>query len=250
MRWIVSSVCVLSFLLGAIGLAIAADNGDGTYTNPPLYADYPDPDIIRVGEDFYFVSTTFVNSPGLVLLHSKDLVNWETVGYIMDRLEGDPRYDMEGGTSYRNGVYAPSLRYREGTFYVAVTPNGKRTRIYYSDNPRGTWKHHELRESAFDPGLFFDDDGTPYIFTSGGWDGSVSLKTLSPELDRIISSRQIHYVKGIEGCKALKINGWYYLFNALPSRLTLMCSRARSLDGPWETIHVLDDRTGGHQGAS
>jgi beta-xylosidase len=226
-----------------------ADSGDGTYTNPPLYADYPDPDIIRVGEDFYFASTTFVNSPGLVILHSKDLVNWETIGYVIDRLDGDPRYDMIGGTQYRNGVFAPSLRYHKGTFYVAVTPNGKSTRIYYAESIRGPWKHHDLNDGAFDPGLFFDDDGTPYIFTSGGWDGQVFLKTLSPELDKVINTRKIFYVKGIEGSKALKINGWYYLLNALPSRLALMCSRARSLDGPWETIEVLDDRKGGHQGA-
>ncbi len=63
--------------------------GTGRTPTPPLHADYPDPDIIRVGDDFYFASTTFVNSPGLVLLHSKDLVNWETVGYIIDRLDGD-----------------------------------------------------------------------------------------------------------------------------------------------------------------
>ena len=110
------------------------------YTNPPLYADYPDPDIIRVGEDFYFASTTFANSPGLVLLHSKDLVNWETVGYVIDRLDGDPKYDLAGGTAYRNGVFAPSLRYHKGAFYVAVTPNGKPTRIYYSKDIRSPWK--------------------------------------------------------------------------------------------------------------
>ena len=244
-------------LLGMLTLLIAVtprggsaqDNRDGTYTNPPLYADYPDPDIIRVGDDFYFASTTFANSPGLVLLHSQDLVNWETVGYVIDRLDGDPKYDMAGGTAYRNGVFAPSLRYHKGTFYVAVTPNGKPTRIYYSRDIRGPWKHHVLGDSAFDPGLFFDDDGTPCLFTSGGWDGHVSRKTLSPDLDRVVATRKLFYVRGIEGSKALKINGWYYVFNALPARLSLMCSRTRRLDGPWETIRVLDDRTGGHQGA-
>ncbi|QEH38516.1 Beta-xylosidase [Aquisphaera giovannonii] len=227
----------------------AQDNGDGTYTNPPLHADYPDPDIIRVGDDFYFASTTFANSPGLVLLHSKDLVNWETVGHVMDRLDGDPKYDMKGGNSYRNGVFAPSLRYHKGTFHVAVTPNGKPTRIYHASDIRGPWKCDVLKESAFDPGLLFDDDGTPYLFTCGGWDGHVTLKTLSPALDRVVASRQVFYVRGIEGSKAFKIDGWYYLFNSLPGRLALMCSRARKLDGPWETIKVLDDRAGGHQGA-
>ena len=65
-----------------------SDQGDGTYRNPVLYADYPDPDIIRVGEDFYFVSTTFANAPGVTILHSKDLVNWRIAGHVVDRLEG------------------------------------------------------------------------------------------------------------------------------------------------------------------
>ena len=240
---------VIYLMVGLRARGWTSDNGDGTYTNPLLSADYPDPDIIRVGKDFYFASTTFANSPGLVILHSTDLVNWETVGYVMDRLDGDPKYDMTGGTAYRNGVFAPSLRYHNETFYVAVTPNGEKTRVYYAKDVRGPWQHHELSDSAFDPGLFFDDDGTPYIFTSGGWDGHVSLKTLSPELDKVVATKQIFYVKGIEGSKALKINGWYYLFNARPSKLALMCSRARNLMGPWETIEVLDDKTGGHQGA-
>ena len=245
-----AATILLALLAAALpGGVSAGDVGDGTYTNPPLFADYPDPDVVRVGEDFYLVSTTFVNSPGLVVLHSRDLVNWDTVGYVVDRLDGDPKYDMVGGTAYRNGVFAPSLRHRDGTFYVAVTPNGKRTRIYSAKDPRGPWERRELNESAFDPGLFFDDDGTPYIFTSGGWDGQVHLKTLSPALDRVVASRKLFYVKGVEGCKVLKINGWYYVFNALPARMALMCSRARSLDGPWETIKALDDSTGGHQGA-
>src|SRR3954463_15028352 len=102
MRPILLWIVTLLPLMSPVG-ALAQDNGDGMYTNPPLYADYPDPDIIRVGEDFYFASTTFANSPGLVLLHSKDLVNWETVGYVIDRLDGDPKYDLAGGTAYRNG---------------------------------------------------------------------------------------------------------------------------------------------------
>lgn len=103
----------LALLVGFSGLACAGDNGDGTYTNPPLYADYPDPDIIRVDDDFYFASTTFVNSPGLVILYSKDLLNWETIGFVVDRLDGNPYYDMNVGTRYRHGIFALSLRHPE-----------------------------------------------------------------------------------------------------------------------------------------
>jgi beta-xylosidase len=156
-------------------LTLAADNGDGTYTNPPLYADFPDPDIIRVGDDFYMVSTTFVNSPGLAVLHSRDLVNWTTINNIVDRLEfgSDSRQDMVGGTLYRNGIYAPSIRYHNGTFYVAVQPNGISgnvpLQIYRTTDPAGEWQRNQLNFGAFDPGLFIDDNGTPYVIYGGAW---------------------------------------------------------------------------------
>jgi beta-xylosidase len=226
-----------------------SDNGDGTFTNPPLYADFPDPDIIRVGENFYFATTTFANVPGLTLLHSQDLVNWEYLSHVIERLEGREQYDLKNGTAYRSGVFAPSLRYHKGTFYVVVTPVGQNTRLYYSSDPRGPWESHELDRGAFDPGFFIDDDGTGYIATSSGWDGTVTLLTLNEDFSRIVDERKIHYNKGGEGSKVIKRGDWYYLFNAIPSRLGLTVSRAKSLFGPWETKPQIDDRTGGHQGA-
>lgn len=245
-------------MAGACGIAMTvaspaqvwkSDQGDGTYANPPLNADYPDPDVIRVGEDFYFVSTTFANVPGLTLLHSKDLVNWDIVTRIVPKLEGRPQYDLVQGGSYRNGIFAPSLRYRNGTFYVAVTPVRQNTRIYSARDPKGPWTHVELSKAAFDPALFFDDDGGTYLATSVGSDGTVTLHTLDKDVSRIESSKVIYYNKGAEGSKIVKRNGWYYLFNAIPGKLALTVSRARSLDGPWETRPQIDDKTGGHQGA-
>lgn len=228
-----------------------SDNGDGTFTNPPLYADYPDPDIIRVGEDFYFITTTFANVPGLRILHSKDLVNWEIVSHIIPRLEGAKDYDLDGGVSYRNGVFAPSLRYHKGTFYVAVTPNGhgQKTFIYSAKDPCGPWTGRELDRAAFDPGLFIDEDGKGYIMTSGGWDGTATLLTLSDDFTKIVGEKKVYYQRGAEGSKIVKRGEWYYMFNAVPSRLALTVSRARSLEGPWETKPQINDRTGGHQGA-
>ena len=152
-----NSILLVFCLLGVFTNATHAwqsDNGDGTYTNPPLYADFPDPDIIRVGEDFYFATTTFVNTPGLTIMHSQDLVNWEYVSHVIDRLDGRPEYDLQGGTAYRSGVFAPSLRCHKGTFYVVVTPVGQHTRIYAAANARGPWSYHELDHKAFDPGFF------------------------------------------------------------------------------------------------
>lgn len=244
------AVALYSLAAGlAHGQAWRSDTGNGTYRNPPLYADYPDPDIIRVGRDFYFASTTFVNAPGLTLLHSKDLVNWELAGHVMSRLAGKPEYDLTSGGDYRHGVYAPSLRRYRGKFYVVVTPPGLNTRIYSARDVRGAWTMHELDRSAFDPGFFIDSDGKGYIATSGGWDGTIKLLSLNADFTRVVSEQKIHFVKGAEGSKLIKRGQWYYLFNAIPGRLALVVSRAKSLTGPWETRDQIDDRTGGHQGA-
>lgn len=243
----------------ALGLACAAasvqaqvwrsDSGQGTYHNPPLYADYPDPDIIRVGEDFYFASTTFVNAPGLTILHSRDLVNWDIASHVMPKLTGNPKYDLADGGDYRHGVYAPSLRRHGGRFYIAVTPVGRNTRIYSAADIRGPWSVRELDREAFDPALFFDDDGKGYIATASSADGTITLLSLNADLTAVTSAQKIHYYRGAEGSKLIKRGDWYYLFNAIPRRLALTVSRARSLTGPWETRDQIDDTTGGHQGA-
>lgn len=244
---------VRSALLAAACLAAppvpASDLGNGSYANPPLYADFPDPDIIRVGQDFYFITTTFVNSPGLTLLHSKDLVNWEYVSHVVPRLDGDPRFDLQQGGAYRHGMFAASLRHHRGMFYVAVTPVGQNTRIYYSRDIKGPWAYHTLDRPAFDPALFIEPDGRAFIATSGGWDGTVTMLALSNDLSRVTDARKVHYYKGAEGSKLVRRGDYYYLFNALPSKLALVVSRARSLYGPWETRPQIDDRSGGHQGA-
>jgi beta-xylosidase len=247
-------------LTGSLMLAVcfmqrvfAADNGDGTYTNPPLYADFPDPDIIRVKDDFYMVSTTFVNSPGLAVLHSKDLVNWSTIGNVIDRLQGHPGYDMSGGPLYRNGVFAPSIRYRNGTFYVAVQPNGtgQGLQIYHTQDPAGEWQLNQLSSGGFDPGLFFDDDGTPYVIHGGAWQNNITIRQLTPNLDGFAGANQVIHTHspGLEGVHAVKRGDYYYLFHSAPSQLAMYMSRSTSLFGGWETMRVIDDSSGsGHQG--
>jgi beta-xylosidase len=217
--------------------------------NPLLYADYPDPDIIRVGEDFYFATTTFANSPGLTILHSQDLVNWRIVSHVIPRLEGREQYDLKDGTAYRMGVFAPSLRHHNGTFYIVVTPVKQNTRVYYAKAIAGPWQYHELDRAAFDPGLHIEPDGTGYIATSGGWDGHVTLLRLNTDFSQVVDAREILYYKGVEGSKVIRRGEWYYVFNALPEKLALTCSRSKSLYGPYETIPSLDDTRGGHQGA-
>lgn len=226
-----------------------SDQGNGTFRNPVLFADYPDPDIIRVGRDYYFATTTFANVPGITILHSRDLVNWTLASHLVDRLEGKPEYDLKGGNAYRHGLYASSLRYHAGTYYLANTPVGQKTRIWYAKDVRGPWRYHELEREAFDPGLFIEPDGRAYVATASTADGTITLLTLDKDLAHVTDARKIHYIKGAEGSKIIRRGAYYYLFNALPPRLGLTVSRSRSLFGPWETRDQIDDTTGGHQGA-
>ena len=100
-----------------------ASAGMSVMTNPLMWADVPDPDVIRVGEDYYMVSTTMHLMPGCPVMHSKDLVNWEVIGYVFDTIDDNSRYKLEGGTVYGHGQWATSLRYHDGRFYVLFSPN-------------------------------------------------------------------------------------------------------------------------------
>ena len=250
-RFRVAALAALLALTAGAGPAQVwrSDQGDGSFRNPVLYADYPDPDVIRVGRDYYLASTTFANVPGITILHSRDLINWTIASHLVDRLEGLPQYDLKGGNAYRKGLYASSLRYHDGTYYLANTPVGQKTRIWYARDVRGPWRYHELEREAFDPGLFIEPDGRAYLATASTADGTITLLTLDATLAHVTDARRIHYIKGAEGSKIIRRGDYYYLFNALPPRLALSVSRSRSLFGPWETRDQIDDKSGGHQGA-
>lgn len=100
------------------------DNGDGTFKNPLLWGDWADPDVIRVEDEFYFVSTSMHYVPGCPVLKSKDLINWEMAGYAVDKYDEDPRYNLQGGSMYSNGSWAATIRHHNGLFYVGFcTPS-------------------------------------------------------------------------------------------------------------------------------
>ncbi len=140
-----------------------ADNGDGTFTNPLFYEEFSDPDIIRVGTDFYMTGTTMHTMPGLPVLHSTDLVNWTLLGYALDTLDLGPEFRLEGGEIYGQGIWAPCIRYRNGTFYIFSNVNGQKTQIYTATDPRGPWTHSEAEFNYHDLTVFFDDDGRAYV---------------------------------------------------------------------------------------
>jgi beta-xylosidase len=254
MKSYLSLVFTLTMAMGfCIGNAHAwqSDNGNETFTNPPLYADYPDPDIIRVGSDFYMVSTTFADSPGINVLHSQDLVNWEILSHAASTLDMGTSYNMlNGTTAYRRGMWASSIRYYNGMFYIVVNPWGASgARVYYAANPAGPWNYHQLDRGAHDPGFFIDDDGTGYIFYGSGW---LSVLKLNSTYSAVVSQTNNVVNGGGEGSHVIKRGSYYYLFNANPGvwPFQLRCSRATNIFGSWETGHIcLLATTGGHQGA-
>jgi beta-xylosidase len=203
-----------------------------------------------VGKDFYFSTTTFIDVPGLTILHSRDLVHWGIVTHLIAQLTGSPNYNITNGVqNYRAGVFASSLRYYNGTFYCAETPNGQNTTIYYSTNIAGPWRSHPLNTAAFDPGLYIETNGTGYIVTAGGWQNNTTFLTLNSTFSQVVDSHVITNGLALEGSHVIKRGIYYYIFNSQPGTGSLYVSRATNLFGPYTFMYSLNNTTGGHQGA-
>ena len=141
-----------------------ADDGNGTYTNPLFYEEFSDPDLIRVGTDYYLTGTTMHSMPGLPVLHSKDLVNWEFLSYALDKLDLGPEYRLGGGKNiYGQGIWAPSFRYHNGTFYIFSNVNHQTTQVFRAADPAGPWTHTQMKRAFHDLSVLFDDDGKVYV---------------------------------------------------------------------------------------
>ena len=187
-----------------------ADNGNGTYTNPLFYDEFSDPDILRVGDDYYLAGTTMHSVPGLVILHSRDLVNWENVSYCFDRFDfDDDAFSLKNHKEvYGQGIWAPAIRYANGQFYVFSNVNGKGLQCYTSKDIHGPWKHHNMKGRIYDLSVLFDDDGK--IYAIHGY-GEVHCTELLPDMsgpkeetDRVIIPKGSAVG---EGHHMYKING-------------------------------------------
>lgn len=224
--------------------------------NPMLWADVPDPDIIRVGDTFYLVSTTMHLMPGAPIMKSKDLKNWETVGYIFDKLTDSPKYDLQQGTAYGRGQWATSLKYHNGKFYALLAPNeqGKMgdTYIFSAEKAEGPWTIVSRMRHFHDCSLFFDDDNRVYVIYGTG-----EMMELKPDLSDVIEGthQQIFQreedEKGLlEGSRVIKHNGKYYLLMishvyAPGKHRREVCYRADDIHGPWEKQVILQSEFGG-----
>ena len=240
---------------------LSSDNGDGTYTNPVINADYPDPDIIRVGKDYYMVSSSFVAMPGIPVCHSRDLINWRIIGHAYDSITFRPQYRMEDEkTAYSRLCWAPTIRYHEGIYYIGVNIADDGFVMFKSTKPEGPYTMHKFEKRLYDPGFFIDEDGRKYVTHGKGKIYLTRLKddgtgVLDPN-DRgtLIITAPEGYGHLFEGCHTYKRNGWYYVFNpALGYDGVQMISRSRNLYGPYETKVLIDDDinyagAGVHQG--
>ena len=246
-------MCMITLGIQAQWKSWTADNGNGTFTNPLFYDEFSDPDILRVGDDYYLAGTTMHTVPGLVILHSKDLVNWENISYCFDRFDfEDDAFSLKNHKEiYGQGVWAPAIRYANGQFYVFTNINGKGLQCYTSKDIRGPWKHHNMQGRIYDLSVLFDDDGK--IYAIHGY-GEVKCTKLKPDMSGPIEETERTIIpEGNavgEGHHIYKINGMYYLISTdyKPNGRTL-CSRSKSIWGPYETITITADETFGYHAA-
>ncbi|MDP4275929.1 MAG: family 43 glycosylhydrolase, partial [Bacteroidota bacterium] len=252
-------VILIFFILFQSGLNAQkkhSDNGDGTFTNPVICADYPDIDVIRVDDSYYMLSTTMFIFPGVTILKSHDLVNWEYCSNAVPRMDYSPCYNLDGCNRYAHGQWAGSLKYHDGKFYVLYNTLNDGGFICTATNPAGPWTIKKLTRGFHDPGLLFDEDGRIYV--AYGY-GRISITELNKDFapvskDSLVFKGDIR--PGIEGSHLYKLNGYYYLYCTYGgSDGCQVALRSKNIYGPYEEKVVLWDRNRGdlnfgiHQGA-
>lgn len=269
------SAVFLFLLIGVLSSSVSAqayrskvwiaDNGDGTYRNPILYADYSDPDVIRVGDDFYLTASSFNSAPGLPILKSKDLVNWTIIGHALRR---QPPFEVFDKPQHGNGVWAPAIRYHKGEFYIFYGDPDYGIYVVTSNDPAGIWSEPHLVKPAkgwIDPCPFWDEDGKAYLVSAmarsrSGIKSILVISRMSPDGKRLLDEGTMVFDghdrnPTIEGPKLYKRNGYYYIFapaGGVESGWQLAL-RAKNIYGPYESKIVLaqgkTNINGPHQGA-
>jgi len=240
------------------------DQGDGTYCNPIICADYSDPDVIRVGDDFYLTASSFNCTPGLPILHSKDLVNWTIIGHALKNLP-HPRYDkFQPGC----GVWAPSLRFHAGKFWIFFPMPDEGIYVVTAEAPADKWSKPHLVQAGkglIDPCPLWDDDDKAYLVhayasSRAGIKNRLRVCPMAPDGSRLLGEgaivlQQPEKHPTIEGPKFLKKDGWYYI-SAPAGGVTTgwqVVLRSKNIYGPYDNKIVLKQGSteinGPHQGA-
>jgi len=223
------------------GQTWTADNGDGSYTNPLFYDEFSDPDLIRVGEDYYMTGTTMHSMPGLPVLHSRDLVNWELKSYALKTLDLGPEYRLENGeVAYGQGIWAPTFRYHDGVFHIFANVNNHHTQHFSATDPAGPWTHEEMDISLHDLSVLFEDDGSAWVVW--GYRG-IRLARLTDDLKNIVPGTERELLgpgAGIgEGVHFYKFKGRYYITSSNYDPVGYMsAARSDHLEGPYEVTTI------------
>ena len=229
-----------------------SDLGNGKYKNPIIFADFPDPDVIRVGDVYYMATTTMHHFPGCTILKSHDLVNWEYCAQPLEQLSNSDRYNLTNGqNAYAAGMWACSMTYHDGKFYILINGNDAGGFILTANDPEGTWEKKKLSRIYYDPGMLFDN-GKLYIVC-----GNTNIQMC--ELDEDFQLKQEKTVFSandmLEGCHLYKINDYYYIYGTYggwPSAQTVL--RSKDIFGPYEEKLLVEKTINGkpntvHQGA-
>lgn len=241
-----------------------ADNGNGTYKNPIIHADYSDPDVIRVGSDFYLTASSFNSVPGLPILHSKDLVNWQIIGHVFDKQSPEERYNT---VQHGGGVWAPSIRFHNHEFYIFYPDPDIGIYMVKAKRPAGPWSVPLLIKKAkgwIDPCPFWDTDGKAYLINGmaasrSGIKSTLVLSRMKNDGTRLLDNGAMIFDghdknPTVEGPKIYKLNGYYYILAPAGGvgggwELAL---RSKNIYGPYEEKVVLEQGktviNGPHQG--
>lgn len=254
--------------LGAVVLVACAQNhpapesgpvpeGSFLAVNPLTYTDIPDNDVIRVGEDYYMVSTTMYFCPGAPIMHSRDLVHWRIVSYIYDVLEDDDIYNLRGGkNAYGAGQWATSLRYHDGVYYALFVSNDQKKSYLFRtrDVVNGPWERTVFEDDFFhDPGLLFDGDRLFVVYGNG----DLKLAELAPDGSAVIGEPKVivrapKWRMGLraEGCHFYKIGDYYYIVEIDWPKGGIRqatCWRSARIDGPYRRKVVLKGTLDGRE---
>ena len=260
------ATCVMSAMADEyVSEVWSPDLGNGKYINPIIDADYSDPDVVRVGDDYYMTASSFSDIPGLPVLHSKDLVNWTIIGHAIAEM---PDYAKFKTPNHGNAVWAPSIRYHNGEFFIYYGDPDLGIFMTKTKNPAGPWEPLTLVHKAkgiIDCCPFWDEDGKAYL--PHGYAGSragvksiIGMIEMTPDGKSTIGQDRIIYDghldnETIEGAKMYKRGDWYYIFSTAGGVPTGWQEVLRSKNpwGPYETRNVLEqgdtDMNGPHQGA-
>ena len=259
------SSCLIAQQKPYVSEVWVADQGDGTYKNPIIHADYSDPDVVQWGDDYFMTSSSFNAAPGLPILHSKDLVNWELVNYALPKQVPIKHFNTP---QHGNGVWAPSIRVHNNELYIYWGDPDFGIYMVKTDDPFGNWEEPVLMmeaKGAIDPSPLWDEDGKAYLVHA--WAGSragvksiLTVHKMNAEGTKVLDYGR-HVFDGhenhptVEGSKFYKRNGYYYIFAPAGGVSTgwQLVLRSKNIYGPYEEKVVLEQGAtainGPHQGA-